>query len=295
MLTRKQISLLDEKGISTLHDFRINSLIAGEPFMQDGVLSYFDGRLVTVCGFPLRGEGVIEQNTLRNLSKYWITKRSAEGIIYIGSQSLDLRCLRASGLRRDERFKGQDFSAELVIKCNGSSEEISKHRFYRRACSRGFESTVKTGGILSAEHLKLIERFYSLREITCYLAEMAFALPAVLRSKRVSLIEARQNGRLCGFLALHECFKDMLVALFLYHDHQTPGVSDFLYGEMLRYARRFGAATVNVGPSPTRGHYNFKLKWGGESAVPPYYLVGWMRGRLRLRSHKSWGPRLVRL
>jgi len=295
MLTRKQISLLDEKGISTLHDFRILSLTAGEPYLEDGVLSYFDGRLVTACGFPLRGAALIEETSLRDLSKYWIKERSAEGIIHIGPQSLDLRCLRAFSLRRVEKFRGQNFSAELMIKCNGNSDEVFKHRFYRRSCSRGFKSTVKTGGILSAEHLKLIETFYSRREITCYLAEMAFAIPAVLRSRRVSLIEARQNGRLCGFLALHESFKDMLVALFLYHDHQTPGVSDFLYGEMLRYASRLGAASVNVGPSPTRGHYNFKLKWGGESAVPPYYLLGWMRGRLRLRWHKAWGPRLVRL
>src|SRR5829696_4437458 len=157
MLTRKQISLLDEKGISTLHDFRILSLTAGEPYLEDGVLSYFDGRLVTACGFPLRGAALIEETSLRDLSKYWIKERSAEGIIHIGPQSLDLRCLRAFSLRRVEKFRGQNFSAELMIKCNGNSDEVFKHRFYRRSCSRGFKSTVKTGGILSAEHLKLIE------------------------------------------------------------------------------------------------------------------------------------------
>jgi len=295
MLTRKQISLIDEKGISTLHDFRVVSLISGEPYLEDGVLSYYDGRLVMLCGFPLRGEPLIEKTRLRELSKRWITKRSAEGIIYIGPQSLDLRCLRASRLRCVERFKGEYFSTELVIDCNGRSDELFKRRLYRRSRSRGFEATIKTGGILSAEHLRLIETFYGLREITCYLAEMAFALPALLRSRRFSLIEARKDGRLCGFLALHESFKDVRVAFFLYHDHQTPGVSDFLYSEMLSLARRVGIASINIGPSPTLGHYNFKLKWGGTPAVPPYYFTQWMRGPLSLRCHTAWGPRIVRL
>jgi hypothetical protein len=295
MLTRKEIGLLDENGIATLHDFRVVSLISGEPFVEDGVLAYFDGRLVTLCGFALRGEPVIGKAQLRELSKRWIEERSAEGILYIGPQTVDLRCLHASTLRCVERIKGKNFSTELVIDCNIVFDEVLKHRFYKRGRSRGFEATIKSGGILSAEHLKLIETFYEQREISCYLAEMAFAVPALLRSKRVRLIEARKDGQLCGFLALHESFKDMLVALFLYQDHRTPGVSDFLYSEMVGYARRSGIANVNVGPSPTLGHYNFKLKWGGKPAVPPYYLVEWVRGRLSLRYHRGWGPRLVRL
>ena len=295
MLTRKQTSLIDEKGISTMHDFRVISLISGEPYFEDGVLSYYDGRLVTLCGFPLRGEAPLERTRLREHAKRWIVERAAEGVVYIGPQYLDLRCLRALSLHRVRNFKGNSCSTELIIDCDGSADKIFKRRLYRRSRARGFEATIKTGCILSAEHLRLIETFYALREITCYLAEMAFVLPTLLRYRRVSLIEARKNGRLCGFLALHKSFKDMLVALFLYHDHQTPGVSDFLYSEMLNYAHRAGVASVNVGPSPTPGHYTFKLKWGGKPAVPPYYLLEWMRGRLARRGHKSWGPRIVRL
>jgi hypothetical protein len=295
MLTRKQIRLIDAKGIATLHDFRVISLSAGEPFIENGVLTYYDGRLVTLCGFPFRGDPPIADGRLRELSKYWITERSAEGIIYVGPQPLDLRCLRALNFRCIEKFKGCNYSSELVIDCHDDSNEVFKSRLYKRARSRGFEATIKTGGILSAEHLKLIEAFYALREITCYLAETAFAIPALLRSKRVTLIEARKDGRLSGFLALHESFEDMLVALFLYHDHRTPGVSDFLYSEMLDHARRSGVAGINVGPSPTRGHYNFKLKWGARPLIPPYYLREWLRGRLCLRWHRGWGPRLVRL
>jgi len=295
MLTRKQITLIDQKGISTLHDFRVVSLVSGEPNFEDGILSYYDGRLVTICGFPLRGEPPIDANRLREVSRFWSVRRSAEGIDYVGPHYVDFRFLRASKFRCVERFKGNYLATELVIDCNGGSEELFKLRLYKRSRSRGFQATVKRGGILSAEHFRLIETFYGQREVTNYLAEMAFVLPALLSSRRLWFIEARKGGRLCGFLTLHACFRDLGVALFLYHDEQTPGVSDFLYSEMLNHAHHCDIAVINIGPSLTRGHYNFKLKWGGKPALPPYYLIRWLRGRLSRRYHTSWGPRIVGL
>jgi hypothetical protein len=111
----------------------------------------------------------------------------------------------------------------------------------------------------------------------------------------VNIIEARRGDRLHGFILLHRAFVDGVMSLYIFHDHATTGVSDFLYGEMLNYARALGAASVNVGASPSPGHYDFKLKWGGKPDVPPYHLVQWTRGHLARRYHTFWGPRIIRL
>lgn len=294
MLTRQQSRLIRERGVCTLHDYWVSSLVSGEPFYEDGVLAYYDGRVVELCGFPLRGGPAPGADVLRALSERWVG-RGADAVLYMGPDALQFRWLDELGYRRVERYGGDAISAELVIDCAERAGGIFSTRTYRRARAMGFASSVGRGGIVSAEHLRLVEGFYQLRQMSGYLAEIAFALPAVLRSPRVHLIDARHDGRLCGFVVLHKAFADLVVALFLAHDNRTPGVCDFLYAAMLDQASAMGASGVNIGPSPTRGHYGFKRKWGGEPAVPPYHLVRWARGQLAKRLYASWGPRLVRL
>ncbi len=110
------------------------------------------------------------------------------------------------------------------------------------------------------------------------------------------LVEAWDSGGwLAGFLMMHRPFDSVAVATFLFHDHVTEGVSDLLYHGMLEHARALGARYVNVGASPTRGQYDFKVKWGGAPLVPPYHCAVWARGHLARRNYISWGPRLVGL
>jgi len=295
MLTQKQKEALRRQGSCTWHDHWFVSIFAGEPHLKQGVLSYYDGRLVTMCGFPLRGEPAIEASIIRELAAEWASNAEVQSICYVGPQTMRLTRLRRFGFRKVAQQPPIGISSELFLNCNGAPGSVFKKRVYRRSCSLGFKSQVRTGGTVSAEHFKLIEQFYRQREVSTYLAEIAFALPVLLRSRRVSLVEARKNGVLCGFIALHKPFSDVAVGLFMARQEDMPGVCDFLYSAMLDESRELGATSVNVGPSPTVGHYNFKKKWGGEPVIAPYYYVQWARGALAQRTHTSWGPRMIRL
>lgn len=293
MLTPKQVDFIHQNGIATLHDYWGESLFSGEPFFENGILSYYDGRVVTVCGYPLCGESSADDAVVNDLCRGWADERNAEAILYIGPQPQNFSCLRDYGFRCTHNKRGGDISAEVLIDCSGTPNVITDHSFYRRALKMGFESRVKTGDIVPVDYIRLIEIFYKRTAISGYLVKMAFALPALLRSCRVQLIEARLGGRLCGFATLHRAFAHVAVGLFLAHDCQTPGVSDFLYGELLVHAQRLGVKYVNVGQSPRLGHYNFKLKWGGTPAVPPHYYIQWVRGRLSRKQHPVWAARII--
>ncbi|MFN2491293.1 MAG: hypothetical protein ABR501_00225 [Pyrinomonadaceae bacterium] len=295
MLTRSEGKLIEQRGMSTLHDYWFNSLFAGEPYFEDGLLAYYDGRIVTLCGFPLRNVPAVDDSVYCRLAQEWVGHRGAESVIFVGPHPISFRALSKEGLRRVVEEKCEKIAAELFIDCTSNSDSVFRRRVYRRSRAMDFQLRVRTGGIVSAEHFRLVEIFYRKRERTGYLAEIAFALPTVLRSRRVQLIEARKDHRLCGFVAMHKPFADTAVGLFLASDHKVIGVCDFLYGAMLEQAKLGGASSLNVGPSPSIGHFNFKLKWGGQSKVPPYYFVQWARGTLARRFHTSWGPRLIRL
>lgn len=295
MLSRKVCNRIRQYGSCTLHDHWFTSIIAGEPYFQDGVLSYYDGRAVTVCGFPLRGEPPIDGAVVRRLAEHWAGDPAVQSISYAGPDSVRLSRLGQFGFRCVASQPAIAIASELFIDCNGGADSIFKKRIYRRSRALEFKSSIRTGGTVSAEHFQLIELFYQKREVTEYLAEIAFTLPVLLRSRRVHLIEARKEGKLGGFIALHKPFLDVAIGLFMACREDMPRVCDFLYGVMLDQCQRLGATSVNVGASPSVGHFNFKKKWGGEPLVPPYYFAQWARGMLARRFHTSWGPRMVRL
>lgn len=295
MLTHKKKEQLRLRGSSTLHDHWFISIFAGEPHLEDGVLSYYDGRLVTLCGFPLRNDPPIGSAVVRRLAEHWVADAGVQSICYVGPNFVNLTGLRKFGLRCVAQQPAFPIASELFIDCNGNPDSVFKKRIYRRSRSLEFKSRIRTAGNVSAEHFQLIELFYRERELTPYLAEISFALPVLLRSRRVHLIEARKEGKLCGFIALHKPFLDIAVGLFMACRQDMPGVCDFLYSAMLEESQRLGATSVNVGPSPSVGHFNFKKKWGAVPVVPPYYYMQWARGSLARRFHTSWGPRMVRL
>ncbi|HEX5707328.1 MAG TPA: hypothetical protein VFX96_08530 [Pyrinomonadaceae bacterium] len=295
MLTRRDAERITLRGFTTHHDFWATSLMSGEPFFEENLLAYFDGRAVTVCAFPLRGDAPPAQETLRRVALLWATERGAESLVFIGPERFDLHFLKREGFRRVLEDHRGPMSSELLIDCTSATDSALGLRAYKRARSSGFKVRLRAGGIATAEYLALIEQFYRLRQLSTYLAEHAFVIPAILRARRVRFVEAWRGERLCGFVALHRAFADICVGLLLAHDHHTEGVSDFLYSQMLDCARRLGAHYVNVGPSPTSGHYDFKRKWGGRPFAPPYHLVQWARGHIARRYHVAWGPRLVRL
>lgn len=295
MLTRGQIRLIRRSGISTFHDYWLTSLSSGEPFFENDILSYFDGRFVTICACRFRNRPAIPVEALNQVILKWADIREVQGLAVIGAQLPDLHLLSKYGFRKTYEEESGELSAELLIDCSRRADTIFNQRTYRRSSKLGFDAVIRSGGLVSAEYLKLIELFYSVRDITCYLADVAFTLPALLRSNRIIFVEARKNGKLCGFVGLHKAFNNIAVAFFLTHDHQTPNVCDFLYAKMLDQARELGAESINIGSCPTSGHYKFKRKWSGTQGGDEYNYAEWSRGLLARRLYKTWGPRIVRL
>lgn len=55
MLMPSDQSLLRARGYCGHHEARLGSVVGGEPFLCEGLLYYFDGRRLVLCGYPLDG------------------------------------------------------------------------------------------------------------------------------------------------------------------------------------------------------------------------------------------------
>ena len=224
-----------------------------------------------------------------------MAERGAESVFYLGPAPIDLDFLADLGLRRVWWQARNQIGAEMVADCVENPRKIDGGKPYRSVRAGKFEAEFRAAGILPSEYLSLVEQFFARSDLSPYLADLGFSISALLRYRGMHLVGARRGTELAGFATLNKPFRDIAVAGCLFHDGVSPGVSDFLYAQLLALGYRIGARIVNLGSSPTRGIYCFKQKWGGQPTVAPYYAVRWSRGRLALRWFSSWGPRLVRL
>lgn len=280
MLSDAQKTIIRRCGVATMHDYRVVSLSSGEPFLEESALWYYDGRTLTICAQPLRDRPAAEDRALRDRVRRWISDCRVDSILYVGSSPLSFPHLEACGYIRQSVRARIPRSAELFLPVHANRCPPRLRRMIRRATLNGFSARHRRGGVIDARHLILTEQFYRKLPLTEYLAELVISLPAVMTSRDTTLLEAWEGETMRGFVTVHEPFDAVSVATFIAHDG-SPGVSDFLYAQLLDHALRAGSEFINVGPSPSSGHYRFKLKWCGVPLVPPYYAALWRRGNAK--------------
>src|SRR6266851_1764501 len=142
MLSRVVSNRIKKFGQSTLHDYWFTSLFAGEPHFEDGMVVYFDGRVVSLCGYPLQCAPPIEDAHVIRLAQKWVREGGAESVIYLGPDVVRLNKLKDLGLRRVAEQKPWVVSAELFIDCSGNSTAALHQRVYRRSRSLNFSANV---------------------------------------------------------------------------------------------------------------------------------------------------------
>ncbi|GJH18466.1 hypothetical protein CBA19CS22_18010 [Caballeronia novacaledonica] len=282
-----------ERGTSTMHNAAFHSLYLGEPMLDNGILSYFDGRVVTICGFSVTGNFPDLRKKIIDQVKSWVTGRSVDGVFYIGPEPVSLRILESHGFRRTEVVRRSPLAWEMCLGDAQGLGTIVERRIYRRAASLPFECVFRKDGSFLAQHFSLIELFYRQRETAGYLAATSVAWISAFRLPDVVLVEAWDGTELLGFVALHKSFRDLAVGLFLATNGRS-GVADFLYAKMIEFCLNNGVHAINLDASTSPGQMRFKQKWGAKPLVPPAYCAQWVKGTLSRRNDISWAARLRR-
>jgi len=175
------------------------------------------------------------------------------------------------------------------------SQPARLRRWLRSTRAKAFrvKECVAPDFFLNAAHLSLIEQFFISREITPYLFDLVSQIPSLVATVGVRWFEAYHDERLAGIAALIDSFSRMNVAVLLVADPGEPGVSDILYSALIESTHSRGKQYLNLGPSPSDGHYRFKAKWGAVPAVAPYWYQAWGCGELARGDYYSWPSRLV--
>ena len=295
MLTPSARDLVRAQGYSGHHETRLCSIVEGEPFLQEGLLYYFDGRMLLLCGYPLdrREQNLAER--VRDVARDCLRRHPAEVLWYCGPVRASLSCVCPSRFRPVGTARPLVTDSELVLDCTLAPRSRRLRQWLRSARPLAFSLARRRWPdfALQAAHYALIDHFFSSREMTAYLYDLAFKVPVMASLNAVEWFEAWQGERLTGVAAVIDAFTDMDVAVLLAVNAAVPGVSDFLYAAMRDSARERGKRFLNLGPSSSEGHYLFKRKWGAAPVADPCWWQGWGAGELARRDYPSWPARLT--
>lgn len=293
LLTAAQSRRIWELGTSFHHDARIMSLVHGEPHLELDLLRFYDGRVLTISGYPLTDEAGRLQERVKSLAQASVSHAPVELISVWSAERVNLSCLRSQGFRLAQLCRPRAIGGELMLDCRRAVRTRAWHR--SPGVARRQHLSVKTLDRLelTASHIKLIENFYCGREVTPYLFNSLFSWPGMLAIERIRWIEAYQHNLLCGLAAIHDAFASVSLGLVLIRDPRVQGVADVLMHRVVASMLETGRHLLNLGSSPSEGHWAFKKKWGAQSWTPPYYYLAWARGELGMIEYSSWPARLI--
>ncbi len=294
MLDHSQKLRIRTHGGHSLHDHQFSSLLYGEAFLEDGLLTYFDGRLLTMCAYAVGQEELPQKQWMSKWVISWVRRTNPESVMLVTPRCPNLRGLSSLGYHRFQTWPAEPITRELIATCPGEAAASRVYRRQRHALNAPYRLQLSQGGDMDSRKMALIERFMRYTGMTNYLAALTTAWPAVLSNHDMYFVEAWREESLVGFIAFHRAFEQGAVAVAMARDPVERGVCDFLYAHMLDQAHHLGCTWINLCSSSTHGQHAFKLKWSEPSHFGAYALTEWRRTQTR-RHFNLWGLRTLRL
>jgi hypothetical protein len=155
MLTAAEQAFVYRHGVASLHDHRVNSIVSGEPFLEHGMLSYFDGKALLVCGQSMRGFPPPAPQAANAVIREWVDRGRVDSLTFVGAEPIGLSWLRRYGFAPVFVQRRVPREAELFLPA-----DLGQTRVMRRAGRGGFRSRCSRGGGIRAVHLQLTETFF---------------------------------------------------------------------------------------------------------------------------------------
>ena len=245
-----------------------------------------------VCGYALDARGRSDEQRIGAVIRHCLTEWLVEVLWYTGPQRISLRRLGIAAFRVVETIAPQPLDSEMLVDCTEELRSERVQRWLRSSLARAFDTVCKPKLVLTSEHYRLLESFFSSREKTEFLLNLAVQVLALAANGSAQWFEVWYKNKLVGLAATMDSFGDTDIAVFACSDRCVKGSADVLHAAMRETTRRNGKRFLNLGSSPYKGHYAFKRKWGGSPQHPPPWWQVWATGELANRSFDGWPSRI---
>ncbi len=247
------------------HNFSFYSLILGEPFFRNGLIHYFDGRLLSICTYLVEeNSNKVNEESLRMTILDIISFFEPEAIDIWGPYS-DVYILPVpEGWLHHPLANPEEFHRDIVILLPSfnPSKVPHLHKSISYAEKNGVRIVAQRLGQLSARHITLLEGLAVRPDV--HLFDRIFYSTIAYWSiiSRPLAFEAWRDNELLGYLILDESLPNLPICLAVFAVRKPAVVSDILYNAMFHYCIRVGYQRISLGHSYNEGLYTYKEKWG---------------------------------
>ena len=298
MLQHKDYAIIERDLTSSEHDVFYWAGVAGEPFLDSGVLSYFDGTSVYLPTYPF-GDQSQADSAVTDFTKTvdaWSHRGEVEFINVFGPFA---SCLSLpAGF--DVAFAGEpeDWNVDLLVDLRDVEVLLArpnmKHRM-RRAEKAGVCAVLNSDACLSANHIALVRTLcarddWGVSDVAGLLGALA-----LIRSPQTTMFDARRGDELVGFAISHAFFATRPFWIAAAFKPGVAGAADAVMGAMIPHYASRGAVTLGLGFTAGPGHKYFKECWGGKARWPAPSQRIWKRcsSSARFDCSLDWGWRLL--
>lgn len=257
MLDKDETSYVFKNAYSYDHNFNFYGTALGEPFLEDGVIVYFDLKVLCVPFFPFGGN----DKHIGTRIKQIVSNHRAEVVMYWGCKNLSAVRLNGFKLVATEDFDNPynvdayiDLTTPVVL-----GKDVQRE--LRKAASNKISVVVNHLPTFGKEHKRLIDEFLRTHKVDFFNRHLIASLKALLPRKTTKVIEARTKNRLVGFSVLDTFITPMPVYLFGFYDRRFYGVSSLIYLKMIEHAKELEAIKLNLGYTIHKTLYDYKKRW----------------------------------
>jgi len=280
MLDEHDRRLIHDSIFSSEHDYFVWSRLLGEPFVVNGILSYFDGIAVAISGPPLGAEATKQDpsSQLQRAVEHWMAIPAVEFVNYFGpaaispSQSPDFKLIYS------EAPIGFNVDLFIPLHCRRSNRAERRLRQDENRVRRsGISIEVLRQEYLTVKQLELISGL--IRRPNVEASDAAYLVNActLVSHPATTVFEARKPGEVLGVGIAHSYFEGKPSFILAAFAPEFIGVSDAMYGEVIKHYREQGAEHLSLGYAVSPGQYRYKRKWGAVTYTPPSWQFIWQR------------------
>jgi hypothetical protein len=292
-ISQWQAAALGAQAYTYDHNYSYYSLLLGEPFVSEGLLYYFDGRVLSLNTFFLRRA---DPGNARALVMALFEDLQPEAVSIWGPVPDTLVFSVPAGWHRYVIAEPNPHQRDIILSLSTFDPGRVPHlkRSAAHARSEGIEVRISSERQVTWQHLRLIQDWVQDPRVDAFDRLLYSLIPSRLIARPATLVETWSAGSLLGFAVLDFIGEGFPVYLAGFRQRGSAGIGDLLVNELALHCQSAGFRRLSLGHSYTRGLLEFKMKWGECEMMETFWEV------LLIRSHSSlrtslfhWLPRSI--
>lgn len=288
-LSSDEKSYIEKHLYSYEQNWKIDTLIMGEPSVENECLVYDSGDDISICLYPFN----LNSFDMAYFDKYFkrLKNNQIRTLKFYGYEEFINRLPRTGAYALYYNSSALRFELDMTYQ----SPTPKAWQSYRAALKRNYSFICSSIDYVNREMIELLTDFICTKDLDS-VDEVYFLMLSLFCSRMDILIaKVECDSKLIGFALIHQFSEEKYILLMAFMNHQYKYVSDYMMGSLYY---QFIASCENrkllLGIANTPGLIQFKRKWALPNKADSLDTIMYSNHPDDLNDLGIWWYRIVR-